>query len=209
MGERPSVLWAHRPGPKARGWRSRGHPMARMSRTIGPRVRMVVRPSVTSTTAVPGRAFASWPVMALSASGGPTISHSSGPSHNAERLLPVITVLGSPGRETPSAVLTDSPGIRPRRVTLARNLSSAITRLAADVSFLSWAERPRWVSGLCRCQCSATQSGSFLVEEDGLHDTCPDDPVLEGDRDLLADPVMSPPDECQGDRTAAVGTHVA
>src|SRR5712692_7218099 len=166
-----SSVWAHRPGPNTRGWRSTRQPWARTSRAAGPDSSITVRLADTSTTdpKISPSAVCSTRVSKDSSPSPPTISHSSGPSHSALRPPAEAAVLGSVGRTKPRALCTEST-TRPS-AGLARKSSCALngTSRSARRPPLELATSEKRLAKPSRMAClSAIADQALLVVEDRL-----------------------------------------
>src|SRR4051812_36941252 len=205
---RASRVWAHWPGRKFRGCRSRLHPFISVSRAPGPDSRRRVRLPVTSVTAawMSPSASRSRPTSAASSPGLVTSSHSSGPSHSTVTSAADVTVLALSGSTQPSTAPTvrtkrGSDG-RPRRLIWPGGVSSARrTRSPAlgarDAT--AWVKRvaPPW-----RIRVSAMETHSLGIVEHGFGDGALDGLAAQRREDVLVHPLEAVLDEGQGDRTA-------
>src|SRR5712692_2290111 len=168
-----SSVWAHRPGPNTRGWRSTRQPWARTSRAAGPDSSITVRLAETSTTdpKLSPSAVLSTRVSNDSSLSPPTISHSSGPSQSALRPPAEAAVFGSLGRTKPRALCTASP-IR-LSLGLVRRFNWAVkgtSRTARRPPLAAATSANRLAKPSRMARLSAIADQALLVIEDRLGD---------------------------------------
>src|SRR4051794_14694792 len=184
----PSRVRVELPSGKARGWRSRGQPAFRISVACPPSSAKPAKRSPTATIAWwrPARSDRSAASTASTLAGGTRISRSSGPSQIASAPSPAVAVSARSGSGKP-------------RVAPARPRTSGPPRRTSLPDCGSW--RSSGASGM--------EPLALGVEEDGLDD--PDRDRAAGHRDVkgLAHPLPAGADQCQRDRAAGAGAHVA